>query len=112
MSSKLCRTILLFAAVLALAAAAPAFAGQEPAPAPSLQAPAACPPAADLFAAKDQALVCKANDVAAVAAQPEFMSTHTIKYRGFCRCSCSFVRDCNTAADCGGSACLPGITCC
>jgi len=33
-------------------------------------------------------------------------------FRGFCACSCSFVRDCNTSADCGGAACLPGITCC
>ena len=109
--SKLCRTILLSAAVLALAAAAPAFAGQGPSPAPSLQAPAACPPAADLFAAKDQALVCKANDAVAVPVQPEFMA-QTVKYRGYCRCSCSFVKNCNTSADCGGSACLAGITCC
>jgi hypothetical protein len=110
--SKLCRTILLSAAVLALAAAAPAFAGQGPAPAPALQAPAGCPPAADLFAAKDPALVCKANDAVAVPEQQEFMSTPTTKFRGFCRCSCSFVRDCNTSADCGGSPCLAGITCC
>jgi hypothetical protein len=33
-------------------------------------------------------------------------------FRGFCRCGCSFVRDCNTSADCGGGACLGGPTCC
>jgi len=33
-------------------------------------------------------------------------------FHGFCRCGCSFVRDCNTSADCGGSPCLGGPTCC
>jgi hypothetical protein len=33
-------------------------------------------------------------------------------FHGFCRCSCTFTPDCNTSADCGGSPCLAGITCC
>ena len=32
--------------------------------------------------------------------------------RGYCRCSCSFTPDCATNADCGGSLCLKGPTCC
>ena len=32
--------------------------------------------------------------------------------RGYCRCSCSFTPDCSTNADCGGSLCLKGPTCC
>ena len=114
MSSKLCRTILLSVVALALTAAVPAFAGQEPARAPALQAPAGCPPAADLFATQDEAQLCKANDAVAVPEPPEFMTTPvpTTKYRGYCRCGCRFVKDCNTDADCGGGSCLPGVTCC
>jgi hypothetical protein len=33
-------------------------------------------------------------------------------FHGFCRCSCTFTPDCNTSADCGGSPCLAGVTCC
>ncbi|HEX3553413.1 MAG TPA: hypothetical protein VIA62_09305 [Thermoanaerobaculia bacterium] len=109
MSSKLCRTILLSVVVLALTAALPAFAGQEPA-----QAPAGCPPAANLFAAQDQAQLCKANDAVAVPATPEFMTTPvtTNKYTGYCQCGCRFVKDCNTDADCHGGRCLSGVSCC
>jgi hypothetical protein len=32
--------------------------------------------------------------------------------RGYCRCSCSFTPNCSTNADCGGSLCLKGPTCC
>ena len=32
--------------------------------------------------------------------------------RGFCRCSCSFVPNCSTSAECGGGLCLKGPTCC
>jgi hypothetical protein len=32
--------------------------------------------------------------------------------RGYCRCSCSFVPNCSTSADCGGGLCLKGPTCC
>ena len=33
-------------------------------------------------------------------------------FHGFCKCSCSFIPDCNTSADCGGAACIHAITCC
>jgi hypothetical protein len=33
-------------------------------------------------------------------------------FHRFCRCSCTFIPDCNTSADCGGSPCLAGVTCC
>jgi len=33
-------------------------------------------------------------------------------FHGHCKCSCSFVPDCNTSADCGGAPCLAAITCC
>jgi len=33
-------------------------------------------------------------------------------YTGYCACGCSFVKDCNTSADCGGSPCLGAPTCC
>jgi hypothetical protein len=33
-------------------------------------------------------------------------------FHGFCACSCTFVPDCTTSADCGGSACLARPTCC
>ena len=112
MSPKLCRVIFLSVVVFLLAAAVPAFAGQEPATAPALQAPAGCPPAADLFTAQDQAQVCKANDAVALPEPPEFMAGPTIKYRGYCQCGCRFVKDCNTDADCGGGRCLAGVTCC
>jgi hypothetical protein len=115
MSSKLYRTILLSVVVLALTAAVPAFAGQEPTQAPALQAPAGCPPAANLFFTQDQAAqLCKANDAVAVPAQPEFMTTPvpTTKYHGYCQCGCRFVKDCNTDADCNGGRCLSGVSCC
>jgi hypothetical protein len=114
MSSKLYRVVFLSVVVLVLAAAVPAFAGQEPAAAPALQAAAGCPPAADLFAAQTQAQVCKANDAVAVPERPEFMTSPdpTNKYHGYCQCGCRFVKDCNTDADCHGGRCLPGVSCC
>ena len=33
-------------------------------------------------------------------------------FRGYCRCSCSFTKNCNTSADCGGAACTSSISCC
>jgi len=33
-------------------------------------------------------------------------------FHGFCACSCTFVPDCTTSADCGGSSCLARPTCC
>ena len=41
--------------------------------------------------------------------EPEFLAPG---FKRYCRCSCSSVPNCNTSADCGGSACLAGITCC
>ena len=108
MSSKLCITVLLS---LAFLAAAPASAGQEPAPA--LQAPAS--PAGcgstilDLFTTNEQSPACKPASPAAGTPQPEFM---VITYRGYCQCGCSNRKDCNTDADCHGGRCLGGITCC
>lgn len=32
--------------------------------------------------------------------------------RGYCRCTCSLTPNCSTNADCGGSLCLKGPTCC
>ena len=32
--------------------------------------------------------------------------------RGYCRCTCSFIPNCSTNADCGGGLCLKGPTCC
>jgi hypothetical protein len=114
MSSKLYRVVFLSVVVFLLAAAVPAFAGQEPAPSPKLQAAAGCPPAAELFASQNQAQVCKANDAVAVPEQPEFMtaSISTNKYHGYCQCGCRFVKDCNTDADCHGGRCLSGVSCC
>jgi hypothetical protein len=36
----------------------------------------------------------------------------TTVFHGYCRCGCRNVKDCNTDADCGGSRCLGGISCC
>jgi hypothetical protein len=108
---KLCRPLLLAVAVLALAAA-PALADPEPvtAPAPAVQASSGCGPSLDLLAPDTEAAVCKTPDLqTAVPVEPEFMAQG---FRGYCRCGCSVVKNCNTSADCGGSACLAGITCC
>jgi hypothetical protein len=113
MSPKLHRTILFSLVVLGFIAAVPALAGQAPAPANSLQAAAAgCPPAASLFAAPDQAQVCKASRAVAVPETPVFLISTAHKYTGYCQCGCRFVKDCNTDADCNGGRCLSGVSCC
>ena len=33
-------------------------------------------------------------------------------FRGYCRCGCSFIPDCNTSADCGGGICSKAPSCC
>lgn len=100
----MCRTILLTLAALLLVTAA-AFAAPTPA------AQGGCAPSLDLLAPATQA-VCKAPAASAtVPPQPEFMTSSTV-FHGFCRCSCTHIPDCNTSADCGGSACLKAITCC
>ena len=47
-----------------------------------------------------------------VAALPAASARPPHGFTGYCRCGCSFVKDCNTSADCGGSLCLKGPTCC
>jgi hypothetical protein len=91
-------------ALLVLATAA-AFAAPAPA-APQ----GGCASSLDLLAPATQA-VCKPAAPSTAPAQPEFMASSK-PFRGYCACTCSFTRDCNTSADCGGSACLPGVTCC
>ncbi len=101
----MCRTILLTLAALLLVTAA-AFAAPVPA-APQ----AGCAPSLDLLASATQA-VCKAPAFSTtVPAQPVFMQSTTV-FHGFCKCSCTHIPDCNTSADCGGSACIKAITCC
>jgi hypothetical protein len=100
----MCRTIFMTLALFVLAVAAVAAA---PAPA----APqGGCASSLDLLAPATQA-VCKPAAPSTAPAQPEFMASSK-PFRGYCACTCSFTRDCNTSADCGGSACLPGPTCC
>lgn len=50
--------------------------------------------------------------VMSLAALPAASDPKPHGFTGFCACGCSFVRDCNTSADCGGGACLKGPTCC
>jgi hypothetical protein len=59
--------------------------------------------AAELFTPVDRSTAVQSDDMPAASAKPR---------RGFCRCSCSFVPDCSTSADCGGAPCLKGPTCC
>ena len=114
MSSSSCRLILLVLVVLVAAAVATAVA--DPSPAVQTQAAAAASmtpqagcaaPSLDLFAPSAPTAQCTASQPVAPL-QPDFM----VKFRGHCKCSCSFTPDCNTSADCGGSPCLAGITCC
>lgn len=99
--------------LLTLGCAGAAFAGPAPAPvaAPSesdsLNLPT-CSADFDLTAAGEEAPLCRVELPASGPIQPEWMAG----FRGYCRCSCSFVKNCNTSADCGGSACLGGVTCC
>ena len=116
MSSKLCRTILLALIVLALTSVAPALADPAPAPAqqavPLVASQAGCgAPALDLFAPSAEAAQCKAAaPQTAAPSVPAFMTTTT--FRGICRCSCTWIPNCNTSADCGGAPCLKAISCC
>jgi hypothetical protein len=109
----MCRKILLALAVLALVAVAPTFAAPAHAatPQPTVAAQqAACAPTLDLLAPSTEA-VCKTAVLSTTVPQPDFM-TSTVIYKGYCRCGCRFVKDCNTDADCGGSRCLGGVSCC
>jgi hypothetical protein len=99
----MCRTILLTLALFVLAVAAAAAA-------PATAAPQGCVPSLDILTPGAQA-VCKPAAPSTAPAQPEFMASSK-PFRGHCHCSCSFTPDCNTSADCGGAACLAGVTCC
>jgi hypothetical protein len=111
--------ILLALVAFILTAVAPALAGQAPAPqAPAVQAqtgatldgtPGCAPSLAALLAVSEPAQ-SKASVAEGLSVQPEWMAS--TKLHGHCRCSCSFTPDCNTSADCGGSPCLGGVTCC
>jgi hypothetical protein len=108
------KRILLALAVLTLVAVAPALAAPAPAAVPQPTAvaaqQAACAPTLALLAPSTEA-VCKTAAPSTTVPQPEFM-TSTVTYKGYCRCGCRFVKDCNTDADCGGSRCLGGVSCC
>ncbi|HEX9944716.1 MAG TPA: hypothetical protein VGG03_22130 [Thermoanaerobaculia bacterium] len=47
-----------------------------------------------------------------LAALPASSAPPAQGFRGYCTCGCSFVKDCNTDADCGSGRCLKGPTCC
>jgi hypothetical protein len=50
--------------------------------------------------------------VTSLAALPAASAAKPQGFTGYCACGCSFVKDCNTSADCGGVGCLKGPTCC
>ena len=99
--------------ILVLGCAGAAFASPAPAPAaaPSesdtLNLPA-CAAGFDFAATGEEAPLCRVELPGSDSLDLEWMAG----FRGYCRCSCSFVKNCNTSADCGGSACLGGVTCC
>jgi hypothetical protein len=93
----------VFVAALVLGLASAAFAS----PAPEAQDIPTCAPDFDLLA-EEGAPQCKLELPDSGAVEPEWMAG----YRGYCRCSCSSVKNCNTSADCGGSLCLKAISCC
>ena len=47
-----------------------------------------------------------------LAALPAASARPPQGFTGYCACGCSFVKDCNTSADCSGVPCLKGPTCC
>jgi len=50
--------------------------------------------------------------LASLAALPAASDPKPHGFTGYCACGCSFVKDCNTSADCGGAGCLKAPTCC
>jgi hypothetical protein len=128
--SLIARFTLLFAAALALPLAVTHAAGGEAVA--STQSVAAVPDSAatvvldnDGPAALEASSVPCAEDSSGDATLneavgpevPNFSAEPTAgppggRFRGYCRCGCSLVRDCNTSADCGGGLCLKGPTCC
>ena len=105
----------LIAAALLAAAPASAAAGapSQPPTAVQLLAPG-CGQPGPLPALGLQSLSAQVAPLAGPACplKSEDSASHPKPFRGFCACSCTFTPDCNTSADCGGSACLPGPTCC
>ena len=85
---------LVFAAILAFAGS-PDGAPAKTVHGASIDAPAPLP-------------VCSVK----AEAGPELSSAAARPMRGYCRCSCSFIPNCTTNADCGGGLCLKGPTCC
>jgi hypothetical protein len=114
--------LLLIAFFVTLLGAAPALAAEAPAravapdraavaaPAPALPGCAASLDAlADLAGLSESAPVCKL-DAASTSGRRSCIIG--VNCHGYCRCSCSFRRDCNTSADCGGAPCDKFISCC
>jgi hypothetical protein len=111
-------SVVLLSAPPALAGVAPGGAAVAPQAAqPLLPACGASLVAFDTVPGVSPLAALRAASPAAVcplapAASTPATGNRSRPFRGYCACSCSFVRDCNTSADCGGAACLPGITCC
>ncbi len=108
-------------AAAAAPATAPVLASAPEAASPAMAPAAACgqaldltPPAGALAASgrlgNPSGPVCGLDADARGAKSPAL--AQAVVYHGFCRCSCTRIPDCNTSADCGGSACLKAITCC
>lgn len=95
----------LFAAVLAAGLGLNTLASGRPDSTAALAGPAAAPAAH----ADGAAAGASSSDVVFTGAAEASTGAH---FTGFCKCSCSRVRNCNTSADCGGAACVGGITCC
>jgi len=102
---------ILFAATALLVAAVPALAAASAAPTPTPPAFLLAAPAAGCAAAPALATPAALPAPAAASGLDAVLAGKT-QFRGYCKCSCSFVKNCNTSADCGGAACIAGITCC
>ena len=113
MSPKaLLRPLFVSLAFAALAFALPGHAAVSPAATitPALATPTACDAGLALFAGIPQTSTPALFE--AIAPEGGLPSFAAKPFHGYCRCSCSFIKNCNTSADCGGGACLGGITCC
>ncbi len=95
--------LFLFAIALAFAAVQPAAAAEPASSGCGIDLAAVAQPLVETLASP----ALPQGETLAPAA-PDFLVTFT----GYCRCSCSRIKNCRTSADCGGSPCLGGITCC
>jgi len=104
--------MILLVALASLASALPGHAAASPAATgtPSLATPTACDAGLALFAEIPQTSTPALSE--ALASDGGLAPFAAKPFHGYCRCSCSFIKNCNTSADCGGGACLGGITCC